>query len=524
MARTVLGEVARWDPPPEQEQFYKNFINILDECYPQDWRSWEVNVASYEDLFGDKISSDDENRLRFAIPTVHLANAYSTLSSLSERKYKLIKRILLNWPLGRALIYSPLATMKKIHPSDAYSGFIQNLSDIKSQLLSRQTASATLKTRAEAPTTSAGPSSPSVASSACTPRNARKRSHSPELFQATVAKGLETYMDQQNRLLEQLVAMSKHQTDLLSHNMANHPHSHSPDGQDIEEEETDWVAPAIIELDPAESQPIEQEDFFDFAPDTKESECKLGIAEEALVKQGAHCLRLGEASWQNIRYSDVQKQFQAAPVFTSLKVNSVLATVTPNWQTVTLLDKMDACLGAIIYGILQQRKHFQNIYKAASLEIKTHLSKNFLATDSEFRRTSDSLLQYICGRRSELIQQRRSVYKPINKTLNELLHAIPPSNTHLFAEPQLGDLIKEQGGIHKFFPVRKHQTTVNKPKLFNKTATNQERNQNYKRFNDRRPNYRAPAPGQTKKVPHNTGSTFGNKKPRYDGKPKPYRN
>ncbi|KOB67017.1 Uncharacterized protein OBRU01_20288, partial [Operophtera brumata] len=274
MGRTTLGEVAKWDPPPEQEEFYKNVIDILDGCYPQDWKSWEVSEASYEDLFGVKISSDDENRLRFAIPTVLLANAYGSLTSFSERKYRLIKRILLNWPLGRALIYSPLATMKKIHPTDAYSGFMQNLSDIKSQLLSRQAASATLKTRAEAPTTSVEPSSPSVASSAYTTGNARKRSHSPEPFQAAVTKGLETFMDKQNRLLEQLVALSRHQTDLLTLK-ADHLHSDSLDGQEVEEEETeDWVAPAIVDLEPVESQEAEpiEDHFFDFAPDTKESE------------------------------------------------------------------------------------------------------------------------------------------------------------------------------------------------------------------------------------------------------------
>ncbi|KOB66825.1 Uncharacterized protein OBRU01_20692, partial [Operophtera brumata] len=371
MGPTTLGEVAKWDPPPEQEQFYKNVIDILDKCYPQDWKSWEVSETSYEDLFGDKISSDDENRLYV-------------------RKYRLIKRILLNWPLGRALIYSPLAMMKKIRPTDDYSGFMRNLSDIKSHLLSRQAASATLNTRAEAPTTSVEPSSPSVVSSAFTTGNARKRFHSLEPFQAAVTKGLETFTDQQNRLLEQHVVLSRHQTDLLTHK-ADHLRSDSLDGQEVEE-------PAELQA----AEPIEDH-FFDFATDSK-----IGIAKEALLKQGSRCLRLGEASWQNIRYADVQKQFQAALVFTSLIVNSVLATVTHIWQTVALLNKMEACLGAIIHGILQQRKHFQNIYNAAALEIKIHLSGNFLATDFEFRHTSDSLLQYTCGRRAEIIQQRRS--------------------------------------------------------------------------------------------------------------------
>ncbi|KOB66288.1 Geranylgeranyl pyrophosphate synthetase [Operophtera brumata] len=80
--------------------------------------------------------------------------------------------------------------------------------------------------------------------------NARKRFHSPEPFQAAVTKGLETFMDQQNRLLEQLVALSRHQTDLLTHK-ADHLRSDSLDGQEVEE-------PAELQA----AEPIEDH-FFD---------------------------------------------------------------------------------------------------------------------------------------------------------------------------------------------------------------------------------------------------------------------
>lgn len=72
---------------------------------------------------GVNISHNDENRLRFAVPTVKLT--YGCRSSISERKYKQLKWILLNWPLYRALIRTPFVTMKKIYHTDACSGFME---------------------------------------------------------------------------------------------------------------------------------------------------------------------------------------------------------------------------------------------------------------------------------------------------------------------------------------------------------------------------------------------------------------
>lgn len=36
-------------------------------------------------------------------------------------------------------------------------------------------------------------------------------------------------------------------------------------------------------------------------------------------------------------------------------------------------------LGAITHGLLQQRQAFQNIYQRANVDVKGHISKNFLA-------------------------------------------------------------------------------------------------------------------------------------------------
>lgn len=439
-----MGELALWEPPPDESHQFSKFVALLDQFYPRTWRSWEINDISYEELFGEKISSDEECRLRFAVPTIELAHVFSEEKpkSLSERKYKAIKRTLINWPLARATIYVPFATMKLIHPIDAFSGFAELLPKLKEKFISRSEASAALKRNADAGSTSSS--------------STRKRSHSPDInpqnAKATKTDTMADYMRQQNEILAKLCSLMGNQTAAPSA-------LREESGCESHDEDNNWFSSpsetqSPPEIPPSEPATAESITLFDFAPDTKESEAKIGKADDALVAQGSRCQRLGGDQWQNVRYGEVQKQFQASPLFTSLKVNSSLATVTPPWQMTTALEKMDLCLGAITHGLLQQRKVFTDIYDAASLQIKQEISKNFLATESNFRRTSDALLQYTCGKRQEIIQQRRSLYKPPNKTLNELLHSIPPTNTHLFAEPQLGDLIKEQGGINRFFPGR----------------------------------------------------------------------
>ncbi|KOB66691.1 Uncharacterized protein OBRU01_15725 [Operophtera brumata] len=114
MVRSTMGALTEMKPPDEEEMFFKNVISTLDEVYPNSWRAWVINSPAYEDLFGESITSDLECRLRFAIPTVKLAKAYSSETSLSERRYRKIKKILISWPLGRALIYAPLTIMAKV--------------------------------------------------------------------------------------------------------------------------------------------------------------------------------------------------------------------------------------------------------------------------------------------------------------------------------------------------------------------------------------------------------------------------
>ncbi|KAJ2945674.1 hypothetical protein O0L34_g511 [Tuta absoluta] len=120
----------------------------------------------------------------------------------------------------------------------------------------------------------------------------------------------------------------------------------------------------------------------DFTPAVIESQVKVVKADAALAKQGAECQRLGEDTWKNIRYSEVQKQFQATPIFSALKVNSHLALATPFWHSVSLLEKCDGTLAAISHGLLQQRKVFQDFCQNLSPELKSQINKELLGPDA----------------------------------------------------------------------------------------------------------------------------------------------
>lgn len=459
---TTIRELLDFEPPPADEAYYRALILTLEGLYPDGWKDWVVRNVTQKDLFGETLTPDTEARLRFAVPTIRLARIFRCEKSLSERRYRTLKRKLLEWPIGRALIYQPLSIMIKVHPSGPQNKFDAMLPTLKQYFLPRKEASDIL--RAEAIEENAT----SVASSISTPS---KRKHTPDPVPKPKrqsnhsSESLSEYMRQQNEILGRLCEI----TYGLTHQQPPTSRSHVDSEEDSVVNEDSWSPPPLGEEEkPIDPEPDAEEPFLDFAPETKESEAKVSKATDKMVEMGTRCQKLDTDGWQNIRYAEVQKMFQATPVFTALKVNGHLASVTPSWQLVSILEKMDLCLGAVSHGLLQQRTAFEETYANAPPDVKAYLSKHFLTKDkAQFRKVSDSLLQYTCGKRAEILEQRRALYKPQNKTMSELLHAIPPSTTLLFAEPQLSDLIKEQGGVSKVFPgkfKKSNAPTYSKPK------------------------------------------------------------
>lgn len=163
--------------------------------------------------------------------------------------------------------------------------------------------------------------------------------------------------------------------------------------------------------------------------------------------------RFRQPNWCNIRYAEVKDQFQASPGFCALKPNALLSGIlTPDLKCNAILSRFDLTLGAVLNGLLKGIMIFYEIVNNMPDNMKQTVGRAFITVESKYMQKFNSLVQYICGRRQELIQQRRELYKPPNKILKEALYKIPPSETHLFEDEAFKQFVEQVGGIDKLFP------------------------------------------------------------------------
>lgn len=474
---------------PEEKAQFKAVIASLDKYYPEGWRDWQVYNYSFHELFGsNQVPSSVDVKLRFAIPTIDVALAFDPATkSLSERSYRSIRATIIKWPLGRALIYSPHVVMEKIH-GPSYSLFMNTVAALKPKLLKRSEATIELdnlrgkkrsiemeEVEAHLPKRSAASPTPSIEH----PRPPSQGSEEHLLAsvlsqQASFFNTMLKLQSEQNENVKMLIQKSatpnredspSRAEDELNRSFESQPDSTiseviNPSKHAKEADLRARIAEAQRQLvDLQESEDSDTETTFDFMPTTVAQEPKIAKADPIALEHALKCQKFRDSEWRNIRYAETQKQFQASPAFSALKPNNLLAGVAPEWKSSAILERFDLVLGAITNGLLQQRLIFQNLLDSLPKEMKKKVGKDFVAADSNFRKSSDALVQYVCGRRAEVLQQRRDIYKPQNKALKNILHDIPPSETYLFEETAFAEAVKEQGGIHKFFPAKKRHTT-----------------------------------------------------------------
>lgn len=538
-----MGELAALMPEGNESSF-KAVVDLVRKHYPPGWEKWEVHNYTFNNLFGDSIPPETEKKIRFALPTVELIQAmYPESPKTSERAFRDLKRRLLSWSFGRALLYSPHNIMSKIHAM-SHNVFMDTVAKLKPHILSRQSALERLHGRNRKSTsTERSVSPPTHKKRKISPLrihipSPKRHCPSPPMLSAKSEDLLSLLLEQQvrqNKMFEHIVQLSQDQGEKMSKietrlekgahdstpedlNTSFADSTHPDNYQEDEEREGFSATPPnvwapvesndfeaknqetqmsqeeslrtqiieaqrrLFELQQENPQPESNKLEINFSPSVVESQVKIVKADPEIAKQGSKCQRLGEDTWKNIRYAEVQKQFQATPVFTALKVNSHLALATPFWHSVSILERMDTTLAAISHGLLQQRKHFEECCQNLSPDLKSQINKEILGADSKFKKTSDAILQYTCGKRSEIIQQRRQLYKASNKALNEILHDIPPSDTHLFSEKSLSEVVKDQGGSHKMFPPKPKKSTK-----YKQTAPPRKFHSIKKNFNNKEP-------------------------------------
>lgn len=115
---------------------------LAENCLPEGWREWKAHVLSRKDLLGAELDSHALSKIRFALPTVKLAQAfYPGSSMLSEKKYKEMKFRMLAWPFCVGLIIGPPSAACKVRDSSAvHELIVTSLSDLKPSLVSWEEA------------------------------------------------------------------------------------------------------------------------------------------------------------------------------------------------------------------------------------------------------------------------------------------------------------------------------------------------------------------------------------------------
>ncbi|XP_063389184.1 uncharacterized protein LOC134674970 [Cydia fagiglandana] len=190
--------------------------------------------------------------------------------------------------------------------------------------------------------------------------------------------------------------------------------------------------------------PLGSEEDFDWLPCTKPQDPVIPNPKPHIAEQGIKVLRLGDTTYNQIRYVEVQKKLHAAPVFGALKANPILVKHTTPNPMQEQLGKMDYVLGTMVHGLLMQRDALHVALKELSNKhpgLKEDL-KSLLSSGSATKTISDDLLQFACGRRNEIIEQRRNFLIPKDDYQASLLNSVPPSTTHLFCESKLTEVLK----------------------------------------------------------------------------------
>ncbi|CAH0723181.1 unnamed protein product, partial [Brenthis ino] len=162
-------------------------------------------------------------------------------------------------------------------------------------------------------------------------------------------------------------------------------------------------------------------------------------------------------NWTNVRYSEIQKLYNARPGFVELEVNDEIK----QFDKINNLVTTDRSLGAITHGIIMQ----SDALKSGVFDLLQWVqdTDNFVKVDlekkikdifsGEFQKISLDCLQLLCGRRADIIEQRREAFLNFVKDrfLKATLKKTPPSCDFLFSKEQFSDFLNNNGGINKIF-------------------------------------------------------------------------
>lgn len=167
------------------------------------------------------------------------------------------------------------------------------------------------------------------------------------------------------------------------------------------------------------------------------------------------------SDWTNVRYAEVQKKYLSSPGGTSLEPNDILRQYEDKQVHLRSLDQTFAALTNML---LSQKEALQTAVKEllswcndkntslSSVAVTTKI-RNLFSEDSALKTVSKDLMQVVCGRRADIVQQRRDkILANVRDKYNKVvLRRIPPTSEHLFHSAALDEAIAKLGGSTKVF-------------------------------------------------------------------------
>ncbi|KAF6209964.1 hypothetical protein GE061_015719 [Apolygus lucorum] len=455
-----------------EDPFLNEVKKIITNTYPEGWKDWRLKPKP------PLTKEVDRNRLRFALPTLLLVQAYTPgATHISERRYKQMKAALFSWPLGQALLTSPPSFASDFRPSQQdYDNFLENMKPLKHLFISRDrvnsilTSEKQMKERAiEDTTLPATTNEPQPAARYVSPQQpSATDDEGPEYESISPPRPTMVQLIRQHlRPVEERVEAMK--DEILAALSSQQPESYIESAMSQDESESDRVtSPELNDprvnsqisthktgtpagLDTASADPWGDGQLEatlagpsstswlpDFAPTTIEREPEVPEPDAVLQAQVVDCLRLGHSSWDRIRYTDAEKKLKHGGSFRPLQSNHQLTAASHDKEF--SLRQQERIMGNMLYGLLAQRNAFQKAIARRAVsnpELASILREDFTNASTEFRQESDGLLQYVCGKRAELIAERRRNFIPQNYNVQRQLNEIPPSASHLFDEGEL---------------------------------------------------------------------------------------
>lgn len=187
------------------------------------------------------------------------------------------------------------------------------------------------------------------------------------------------------------------------------------------------------------------------------------------VEEISKLQRFNKPEWAGVRYAETQKEYTASPAFMELEVNEELKRMDKAGPYSSLMDRT---LGALSNALLAQRETLRESMQALvnwSSNTDTVLTPTSLynkvqetfSNDSPYKKTTDNILQIVCGRRTEVIQSRRNhlLEDVKDNFIREGISKIPPSSCNLFDKDQLTAFLERNGGREKALGTSVSQVT-----------------------------------------------------------------